>query len=59
MDVCLIPRRSESKRLKIKNISNINIKIKVVLLKKFEFVDVDTSSNLVNLKKIYQHNLQK
>jgi pseudaminic acid cytidylyltransferase len=44
---------------KIKNIADTKIKTKAILLKNFEFLDVDTHEDLTNLKKIYKYNLQK
>jgi pseudaminic acid cytidylyltransferase len=44
---------------KVKNIEDTKINTKSILLKNFEFLDVDTDEDLANLKKIYKYNLQK
>jgi pseudaminic acid cytidylyltransferase len=44
---------------KIKNIRNVANQTKSIELKKFEFLDVDTSEDFNNLKKIFKLNLHK
>ena len=44
---------------KIKNIENTKINTKAVILKNFEFFDVDTHEDLDNLKKIYKYKLHQ
>ena len=44
---------------KIKNIRNVANQTKSIELKKFEFLDVDTSEDFNNLKKIFKFNLHK
>ena len=44
---------------KVRNTADTKIKTQAILLKNFEFLDVDTNEDLVNLEKIYKHKLQK